>query len=86
MSGGGDGMSLCLYGDWGYWRPSHCLWKRVYEVGGTFIQFLCPSPSDNGPIGGKVSQLERCEGLCALCGFSVWGCGVCLHLRSKATY
>ena len=59
---------------------------RVNEVGGTYIRFLCPSPSDNGPIGGKASPLEGCEGMCDLCGFSVRGCDVCFHLSSKATY
>lgn len=55
-------------------------------VGGTYTWFLCPSPSDDSSIGGKASRLEGCEGVCALFGLSVRGCGVSLPLCSRVAY
>ena len=86
VSCAGYEMSLFLYGDWGCWRPNHFLWMRVSVVGGTYTWFLCPSPSDDSSIGGKASRLEGCEGVCALFGLSVRGCGVSLPLCSRAAY
>ncbi len=66
-------MSLNLHDERGLWFPVHCLRLRVDEVGGNFIRLLCPPPSDSGPIRGKVSWVEGCEGVCVLCGFGVSG-------------
>jgi hypothetical protein len=65
--GGVSGVSLILCGE----LLIHYRRMRVDETESSPIRLLCPLPSDNVPMSGKVSRVEGCEGLCVLCGSSV---------------